>query len=151
MPVFLVRHAKSKNRERWEDDDALRPLTRAGRAQAEALVGVLKTFSLQHVYSSPFLRCVQTIEPLARARTLSIETTPALAEGAGLEAAMDLMRQHDDSVYCTHGDIVVEMLDQLIADGVIDGSRAGMAAKGSTWIGTLRNGRIDRALYLPPP
>src|SRR5438477_6088409 len=31
-------------------------------------------------------RCVETVEPLARARGLSIQETEALAEGAGLEA-----------------------------------------------------------------
>jgi phosphohistidine phosphatase SixA len=150
VPIYIVRHAKAGDRERWEDDDALRPLTNSGRAQAKALVGLLEDFSIKVVYSSPFLRCMQTVEPLARARKLSIRTSSALAEGAGLGAAMELMRAHEDAVHCTHGDIVVELLDELVDNGVIDDSE-GDVAKGSTWIVGFRSGKLASARYLPPP
>lgn len=150
MPIYVVRHAKAGDRERWEDDDSLRPLTKPGRAQANGLVRELKEFPIKVVYSSPFLRCVQTVEPLARARKLSIKTSPALAEGAGLDAAMELMSAHEDGVFCTHGDIVAELLDELVDNGVIDDSE-GDIAKGSTWIVSFRSGKPAKARYLPPP
>ena len=145
-----MRHAKAGDRDRWEDDDALRPLTKPGRVQATALVHLYRDFSIKAVYSSPFLRCLQTVEPLARARKLNIKTSSALAEGAGLDAALELMSEHEDAVYCTHGDIVVELLDELVEKRVIDDSE-GDIAKGSTWIVGFRSGKPASARYLPPP
>jgi broad specificity phosphatase PhoE len=150
VPIYVVRHAKAGDREMWTDDDALRPLTKPGRAQADGLIDLFADFDIAGVYSSPFLRCVQTVEPIARARTLSIKTSPALAEGAGLEAAMELMSAHDDSVFCTHGDIVAELLDELIAQRIIRADAAHVA-KGSTWKVELKSGSLRKASYIPPP
>ena len=150
MPIYVVRHAKAGDRERWEDDDALRPLTKPGRAQADGLVLLYRDFVIKAVYSSPFLRCVQTVEPLARARKLSIKTSPALAEGAGLDAAMELMTAHENAVYCTHGDIVVELMDELVDKELIEEAE-GDIAKASTWIVSFRAGKPASARYLPPP
>ena len=41
-PIYLVRHAKAGHRERWTDDDELRPLTKKGVQQAEALVELFR-------------------------------------------------------------------------------------------------------------
>jgi hypothetical protein len=37
MAMYLIRCAKAVRRERWDEDDELRPLTAIGRAQAAAL------------------------------------------------------------------------------------------------------------------
>ena len=150
MAIFVVRHAKAGDRENWADDDALRPLSKPGRAQADALIDLYADYEITAVYSSPFLRCMQTVEPLARARSLSMKTSPALAEGAGLEAAWELMSAHDDSVFCTHGDIVAELLDDLIARRIIRSEEA-RAEKGSTWKIELKDGALNKAAYIPPP
>ena len=60
--VWLVRHAKAKNRLEWEAPDELRPLTRRGRREADAIAARLAAEdpAPERLVSSPFLRCVQT-------------------------------------------------------------------------------------------
>ena len=56
------------------------------------------------ILSSPYVRCVQTVEPLAAALGLEVELDERLKEGKG-DAAAELLRE-DGVVCCTHGDIV---------------------------------------------
>ena len=63
--VFLVRHARAGDRERWTGDDRLRPLDGKGRRQADAMVAPLAGYPITRLVSSPYLRCVQTLEPLS--------------------------------------------------------------------------------------
>lgn len=153
MPLYLVRHAKAGDREEWEGDDRLRPLSKPGRHQAEALVDVFKELPVEHIVSSPYLRCVQTVEPLAAHRGLRIETTDALAEGAGIRPIFELMQRFrgQPAVLCTHGDVVQEFVEQLAAKGVIRPGDAGKMAKGSTWMIDYTDGTIGKARYLAGP
>jgi 8-oxo-dGTP pyrophosphatase MutT (NUDIX family)/phosphohistidine phosphatase SixA len=104
-PLLVVRHATAGDRENWEGDDARRPLDKRGRKQAEALVDRLAGFDVDRILSSPMDRCVQTVEPLARARGVELETSDELAEGAGAERVRALL--HDlagvAAVVCGHG------------------------------------------------
>jgi len=55
-------------------------LNENGRSQAETLAAALSHAPIQAVYSSPLERAVQTAEPLAAARGLTVEIRPALCE-----------------------------------------------------------------------
>jgi 8-oxo-dGTP diphosphatase len=113
VKVFLVRHATAGKRSKWHGDDGLRPLDERGRRQAEKLVDQLRDAQFERLVSSPYVRCVQTVEPLAAVRALEVETDEALAEGAGAEAALGLFRQiGTDLVASVHGDLVVELLGE---------------------------------------
>jgi phosphohistidine phosphatase SixA len=105
----LLRHAAAGDREHWDGDDFHRPLDARGRREAEALVELLRPFGVRRVVSSPYVRCVQTVEPLAAALGLPLELDDRLAEGAG-GAALTLL-QEDGVVSCTHGDVVHELVD----------------------------------------
>ncbi|MGB2875656.1 MAG: histidine phosphatase family protein, partial [Gaiellaceae bacterium] len=118
MKVFLVRHASAGKRTEWRGDDRLRPLDERGVRQAELLVEQLAEALFERIVSSPFLRCVQTVEPLAAARGMTVETDEALSEGAGAEAALDLFRRLEtDLVACVHGDLCVELLGRKARKG----------------------------------
>jgi 8-oxo-dGTP diphosphatase len=78
--ILLVRHASAGDRVVWEGDDRLRPLDERGRRQATELVELLAPYELDRILSSPAIRCVQTVEPLALARGLSIEVRDELSE-----------------------------------------------------------------------
>ena len=81
MSIFVVRHAKAGSRHEWDgDDDTERPLTKPGRRQAAALAARLAGEQVTGLWSSPYVRCVQTIEPLAEVLGLDIVTDPRLAE-----------------------------------------------------------------------
>ena len=152
-PIYLVRHAKAGSRTRWVEPDHLRPLTKPGRRQAKALVKLFAEQPLSRLVSSPYVRCVETLEPLAPARDMEIELADALAEGAG--DALDLMLSLAESgpaALSTHGDVMQLSVGKLAATGIPlrDGNELDLA-KGSTWIFDFTDGAFTEARYLPPP
>jgi phosphohistidine phosphatase SixA len=118
VTVFLYRHASAGHRSDWDGDDRLRPIDARGVQQAESLVDELREASFEHILSSPYARCVQSVEPLARARGLTVEADEALAEGAGADAALALFRRVDaDLLACVHGDLLEELLGETRPKG----------------------------------
>ena len=153
LPTFYIeRHAKAGSRSHWPEDDRLRPLNKKGVKQAQELVTVLEPFPIAAVYTSPFLRCVQTVEPLAKAHKLPIKQTSMLAEGHGLAGAMQVM-QHpklDHAVLSTHGDIMWELVEELVQQRVIKPGTGGFD-KGSTWLVDMEDGAFTRARFISAP
>jgi 8-oxo-dGTP pyrophosphatase MutT (NUDIX family)/phosphohistidine phosphatase SixA len=133
-PLLVIRHASAGERANWDGDDARRPLDERGRRQAEALVHQLAPFELQRVVSSPFDRCVQTIEPLSRARGLQLETSEQLAEGADLGRVQGLLRRlaGEPGLVCGHGPELEALFGQLkkAATVVVEPSENGLAELG---------------------
>lgn len=111
-PLLVVRHGSAGDRDDWDGDDARRPLDERGRRQAEALVDQLAGFEIDRIVSSPFDRCVQTVEPLARARKLELEVSDDLAEEVGPERVRALLLNlvGDAAVVCGHGPELVPLL-----------------------------------------
>ena len=115
MTSVLVRHASAGDRDDWTEDDRLRPLDARGLRQAAGLVALLLPFAPHRVVSSPYARCVQTVEPLAAALGVPVEHDERLAEGAG-RAALELLDE-DGVVCCTHGDVVGDVLGHGLKKG----------------------------------
>jgi 8-oxo-(d)GTP phosphatase len=119
VSVVLVRHASAGSRKRWAGDDHLRPLDERGRRQAAALVDLLADHPIALILSSPSVRCVQTVGPLARQRGLRVDVRRELGEGS---TAADVLSLLDDVggaevVLCTHGDVILELLGQELDKG----------------------------------
>jgi 8-oxo-(d)GTP phosphatase len=106
---FLVRHASAGDHHAWADDDRMRPLDEKGRRQAADVAAALRAGDVRRIVSSPSLRCVQTVEPLAAGLGLEVELDERLSEGAG-QAASGLLDE-DGVVLCTHGDVARDLLD----------------------------------------
>ena len=140
MIVLLVRHGRAGVRAEWEGDDRLRPLDDKGRRQAKGLVELLAEYPIERIFSSPYVRCTQTVEPIADARSLALEVAGALAEGSEREDVMRLLRPLDAEcvVLCTHGDVV----EELMGDGL---------KKGATEVLELADGRLSRIRHLGRP
>ena len=115
MTSVLLRHASAGHRTDWEHDDTGRPLDARGRRQSADLVEILRPLAVSRVVSSPYVRCVQTVEPLAAALGLDVEEDDRLAEGAGAAAAALL--GEDGVVCCTHGDIAEALLGRSVKKG----------------------------------
>jgi 8-oxo-dGTP diphosphatase len=151
--VHLIRHAKAKNRDTWEEPDEVRPLTKRGRREASAIAARLGDGPVSRLVSSPFARCVQTLEPLAVALGLPIETTDLLAEGAGGTRAAELMLElaaDGPIACCTHGDVLVDVVDLVAGTGVVlDGPRVAPVA--STWMLSVEAGRFVGARFVEQP
>jgi 8-oxo-(d)GTP phosphatase len=138
-PILVVRHASAGNRDEWDADDAHRPLDERGRKQAEALVDQLAGFEVDRILSSPFDRCVQGVEPLARARSLEVELSDELAEGAGPERVQALLLglAGDAAVVCGHGPELHPLFGKL--------------KKGATVVVEPTNDRLVELGRLPAP
>jgi 8-oxo-dGTP diphosphatase len=151
VPLLLIRHANAGSREGSNVPDEARPLSAKGIRQAKALVRLLEGYAPQRILSSPSTRCLETVEPLARALHLKIEECPALAEGSAV-AALDLVRQlaHDKVALCTHGDVIPEILVPLADEDHLDLGPRPRQAKGSVWVLEAEGGRFVKAAYLPP-
>jgi broad specificity phosphatase PhoE len=151
VTVYLVRHARAGSRGRWRGDDALRPLSKVGKAQANGIAKRLARKPIETVVSSPYLRCVGTVTPLAERRKLDVETSDALAEGARLSQALRLFEKVQDreAVLCTHGDVMEDLLDHFGRHGVK--LRDHRMEKGSIWVFDIGRGGVEKARYLPPP
>ena len=132
MSSILLRHASAGDRHFWDGDDRERPLDEKGRRQAEALVAPLLEQGARRVVSSPYVRCVETVEPLAAALGVAVEKDERLAEGAG-RAALELLVE-DGVVACTHGDVIFAVLS-------VDLKKAAAAV--------LENGAVVRLLPRP--
>jgi 8-oxo-dGTP diphosphatase len=151
--AYLIRHAKAKNRDTWVEPDSLRPLAKRGRREAETVAARLSDEPLERLVSSPFVRCVQTLEPLAVALDLPIETTDLLAEGGDGRRAAELLLSLAGSrtiACCTHGDVLVGIMDVVAGSGLpLDGPRAAPVA--STWILGVDDGHFVDARFVDQP
>jgi 8-oxo-dGTP diphosphatase len=151
--AYLIRHGKAGDRGAWEGPDELRPLTKAGARQADGLAERLGGETIGRVVSSPAVRCVDTVRPLAERLGVSVERDPDLMEGMGADAAVRLVAEsipESAIVLSTHGDVIWELLSDLEAAGVP--LTAGIPAKkGSVWVLEVADGAVVRGTYQPPP
>jgi 8-oxo-dGTP diphosphatase len=146
VSVFVVRHGKAGHRSGWDGDDRERPLTQAGRLQAAAIADRLGGEAITTLCSSPYVRCVQTLEPLADRIGLLITADDRLAEGTPLEDTLDLiLGAKDGAVLCTHGDVLTDAMNALVRRGT-ELTTAPDWRKGSIWV--LNGGAMTAE---PPP
>jgi phosphohistidine phosphatase SixA len=105
MPLLLLRHASAGDREQWVGDDRERPLDERGHKQAKELVERLRPYPIEAILSSPARRCVETLEPLTRARGSEIEQRPELSEELQATEGVALVRSlaGRDVLVCGHG------------------------------------------------
>ena len=179
MKVHLVRHARTVSRVDWsgpraDDEPALvdfmagellgddprecdlsellRPLSQAGRIQAEALAEHLLDDTPRRLLSSPALRCQQTLEPLALALGLPVEVDDRLGDGEALSGVTELIRDVGDAqaVICTHSASIRDLLELLELGDELEATGP-VCRKGSLW--TLEGSSdftLERASYVQP-
>ena len=136
FPIVVLRHAKAVAREEWEGEDAARPLTSRGRRQARVIVGPLRAFGVRKIISSPAVRCVKTVTPLAKALGRSVERTRRISQDAWDEGTADArsvigqrVRARKPAVLCSHGPVLPDLLHELaLATGTLRGSYLGSAS-----------------------
>ena len=154
MRLYVVRHGDAGTRARWNGADESRPLTTSGHRQAVAIADALVSAGVGRLVSSPYRRCVQTLEPLATRLGLVVDDDPRLAEGAGgvdaLTLADELCKENDAAAVCSHGDVVPEMLRILMATTARFKDPL-VWPKGSTWVITWDGERWSKARYIAPP
>jgi phosphohistidine phosphatase SixA len=149
--LYLVRHAHAGSKAGWDGPDSERPLSAAGRVQADGLVARLGGYSVGRVLSSPALRCRQTVEPLARRRRLTVEPTDRLGVDASVDGVLALLADPalGHAVLCTHGELIGQVFERLQAAG-LDLPRPLRWPKGSTWVLGRSGGQVAAASFLEP-
>ncbi len=149
--IYLVRHAKAGERRVWEGDDEARPLSKLGWKQSEAIARRLGSKRASSLYSSPYVRCMQTLEPLAQRLDVEIEPEQRLYEGEPFEPVLELLAEVDTgAVLCSHGDIIPATIQAL--------ARRGMQVetgpdwrKATIWVLKRKGDRITKGKVWPPP
>ena len=158
MTIYLVRHARAGDRSKWKKPDQLRPLSKAGRRQAAGLFDVVVGDAgtggearFTDVLSSPYVRCVQTVESLAEQLGLAVERADALTEGARFKDALPLVEKYTDTnaVLCMHGDVLPELLEHFASRGLL--LPHDRVEKGSTWALDFVDGTPTAIRYFAPP
>lgn len=153
MKLYVVRHAHAGSRSAWSgDDDRLRPLSPKGHRQAAALADTLTGAGIGRLLSSPSLRCVETLIPLADQEGLAVEEDQRLAEGSDGAAALSLAEElrradHDAALLCSHGDVIPELLTQLKVAGTVFHDPLTWP-KGSVWVVQSNGTHWAEARYL---
>ena len=149
--LYLVRHAKAGSRHHWQGDDRDRPLDTAGVAQAAALARRLAPHAVGRLLSSPYRRCVETLEPLAATTAATVDTDDRLAEGGPFTEVLSLLDElPDGSVLCSHGDVIPDVIQALERRGCTINGPADWR-KASTWVLTRHDGAVTGAECWPPP
>ncbi|MEP7114682.1 MAG: phosphoglycerate mutase family protein [Ilumatobacteraceae bacterium] len=154
--LYLVRHAKAGSRHDFKGNDRLRPLSPPGRRQAEAiatrLTPPLTSAGVTVLLSSPYLRCMQTLRPLAKAIGATVEPDERLAEGRSYIDVLELLGLlPDETALCSHGDVIPDTIAALERRGCEFISPPDWR-KGSVWVLERdSSGEIASAESWPPP
>lgn len=119
---ILVRHAKAKPRANWTREEGQRPLAATGRRQALAVARLIDCWQPDHVASSPWLRCVQTITPYVTERNLKPKMVSSMTEHAAqrkpektVKALNKLLDKVRCQVLCTHRPVLPLILPLISA------------------------------------
>jgi 8-oxo-dGTP diphosphatase len=151
MQIYLIRHAHAGQR-RSDRRDIYRPLSVDGSRRAEELVELFAGVAVDRLVSSPAVRCVQTLEPLGRARALPVTEHQSLWEGSTTWDALAGLAtlEGEEIVACSHGDIIPAVIDELGSQGVPVSGRG--CELGSIWVlHRDREGAVwTRARYFSP-
>jgi 8-oxo-dGTP pyrophosphatase MutT (NUDIX family)/phosphohistidine phosphatase SixA len=127
-PFVLLRHSRALPRSDWTDDDAARPLDKAGTADAALLAGLLACFAPQAtVVSSPTVRCLGTVRPYADLTGSPVrpeESLRALSRAASANPASlihALIAGREPAIICAHRENLPFLLETAL---VVTGSGA---------------------------
>lgn len=155
--LVLVRHADAGHRSDFDGPDIARPLSERGLRQALRLVPALTSFAPSRVLSAPALRCIQTVDPLAQALTVTVEPAPMFGEDEFADdpaSATELVRAQlgasdEVTVMSSQGGVIPALIAGL-SPALVPAPLPQVAAKASMWALAFEAGRV-RADYYPPP
>jgi 8-oxo-dGTP diphosphatase len=151
--LYFVRHAKAGSRSDFpaEHDDTLRPLTKPGERQSTSLARRLARHGATTLVSSPYVRCVQTLEPLAHLLSEPVRIDERLSEGSSFPSVLELCAElPDGAVLCSHGDVIPATIEALLRRGV-QLKTAPDWRKASVWVLRRKDDRVISATVWPPP
>ena len=138
VPLIVLRHAKARSRSGWgKKDDSARPLVARGVAQAAALAPTLAAWSPARIVSSPAVRCVTTVAPLAADAHIEIKRSDDLSQAAWEAGTANVrrvigkrVRARKPAVICSHRPVLPDIMREIaLATGTPIGTYADDAAQ----------------------
>ncbi len=119
-PFIVLRHAKATPRAGWVKPDGKRPLLPEGFEQAQALVPLLNAYGAKRVVTSPWVRCLATVTPYAKAKKLTIVERGQLTEFGNADGPKRtarvierLLEEGKAAVICSHRPALPTILDTI--------------------------------------
>ena len=121
------------------------------------MAALLLKHKVRRIISSPAIRCVQTMQPLADAANVPIELWDALGRDAKATEVLTACftdPEYHNAVLCTHGEVLHQL---LLVENVRRMARRGrlstrrLLIKGSAWrLEITSSGRISKLNHLRP-
>lgn len=100
MRIYFLRHGIAEDREKWQGDDADRPLTEKGRKRLERTAKNIAPLDLElnAMITSPLVRARQTAEIMAKTLKLkdALHEDARLAPGFNLDALKLLLAEYSE-------------------------------------------------------
>ena len=85
--LYLIRHAQSLQSPNQHYSEW--PLSEVGELQSEKLAGLLTPLGIEKIFSSPYIRCLQTIQPFKKASGIDVDVRDDLREQLIADEFMD--------------------------------------------------------------
>ncbi len=115
--LIILRHAQATPRSDWKNGESTRPLLPEGKSQAKRLAKTLACYGPKRLISSPWLRCVSTVEPYAKAAKKKIVLRSQITEfkskknpKQARQIVEDLFGSDKNALICTHRPALPEVL-----------------------------------------
>jgi len=119
--LIILRHTKALERGDWDEEDSQRTLDEIGFDQAQLLIKHLEPFAIDEIYTSDYVRCVQTVTPLSHSRGLNMTQVPSLNEETfnedplrSISFANALKQDEKNILICSHNPVIPTMLRGIL-------------------------------------
>lgn len=118
--VIVVRHGKALAPSAWNGPDSTRPLSARGTAQAASIAWGLAAYGPRRIISSTAVRCIATIEPLARLTALEVKESASISQDAYENGEADIervlrkrLKRQKTTVLCSHGPVIPQIIEGI--------------------------------------
>lgn len=122
--LVVIRHA---HRNKTSDPETDNGLSKKGKQQAKRIQKyIIRAFAKTKplILSSPKKRCIETVQPLAKAYRLSVESSDLLDEARNLQCNVDTFllawKKNNSNLtfICSHGDWIQVFLKKVLSTDV---------------------------------
>ena len=127
MIIELLPHFDAGDKAFWHGDQDERPLSLLGRSQAmDVAASLMAGGEIDALFSSPALRCYESLAPLSDRLGIEVQVLDTLAEKGADEDLAEMIQRgliaieqireelpEGRAVACSHGDIIPATIDVL--------------------------------------
>ena len=122
FPIIVLRHGRAVPPASWDGPDATRPLMHRGLEQSRNVAAAIAAWGPAKLISSPAVRCLATIDPVATLTDLPVKQSAGISQDAfedGVARVRKTMRKRLAAgiavVLCSHGPVIRDLIDEAAA------------------------------------